>query len=80
MIVDTAEFKCVLTVLEMLSKSNSTYNEMFRKSKFSHTTLQKVLKELTKKELIHKTEENYEINGKGKEMLNRLYSIHDLLK
>lgn len=84
MIVDTAEAKCTLEVLFMLSKEKSKYNEMFRITKVSHTTLQSVLKELESKKFIKKNEigtvnTEYEITDRGRKLLIQLEDIRDLL-
>ncbi len=84
MIVDTAEFKATLQVLEILNKDKSRYNEMFRKTKVSHTTLQKVLKELEEKDCIKRIElgslsTEYEIKDKGKKLLSNLKNLVNLL-
>lgn len=84
MIVDTVEVKCAIKILSMLDKDKSRYNEMFRITKVSHTTLQKVLKELEEKRFINKNEissinTEYEINNKGKELLQQLIVISRLL-
>lgn len=85
MIVDTAEFKCTIEVLSFLSKTKiSKYNDMFRFTKVSHTTLQKVLSELEEKKFIKKNSlgrlnTTYEITDKGKNLLIQLENINGLL-
>lgn len=85
MIVDTAEAQCIIHVLAILSREKSRYNEMFRATKFSHTTLQSVLKELEEKKFIKKTElsgmnTEYEVSDKGKKLLDQLETLKMLLK
>ncbi len=85
MIVDTAEAQCTSQVLSILSKDKSRYNEMFRTTKVSHTTLQTVLTELESKRFIKKIEigstgTEYEITEKGKKLLQQLQQLVLLLK
>lgn len=84
MIIDTQEAICTNQVLSMLSKKQSKYNEMFRTTKVSHTTLQKVLRELSDKEFVVKHDighmnVNYEITDKGKKLLKSLNNLKQLL-
>ena len=54
----------------------------------SHTTIQKVLRDLVNKRFIIKNEDYrkkeiisfYEINGKGKKLLNKLEELKEILK
>lgn len=78
MIVDTAEAKCVMGVLSILEKGKARYNDMFRKTKFSHTTLQKVLKDLVDKKCIKHDLEDYEINEKGQKLLNLIKELENI--
>ena len=83
MILDTAEAKCIINVLKILNKGKSKYSTMFKETKASHTTLQTVLKELVEKRLIIKKDighmnVDYEINEKGKRLLELLVAIKKL--
>ena len=85
MIVDTAEAQCTIQVLTMLSKEKSRYNEMFRTTKVSHTTLQSVLRELEEKKFVKKNEleginTEYEIMEKGRKLHEILESLRSLFK
>jgi len=68
------EVECSVEVLKLLSSGKTTYSEMFRTTKVSHTTLQNVLsnranaKAITKKDIGHK-KVDYEITDKGKKLL-----------
>ncbi len=83
MILDTAEAKCILHVLKILSKGKSKYSMMFKETKASHTTLQSVLKELVEKKFIVKKDighmnVDYEFGEKGKILLDLLIEIEKL--
>ena len=83
MILDTAEAKCIIAILKMLSKGKSKYSIMFKETKASHTTLQSVLKELAEKKFIVKKNighmnVDYQISEKGKELLGLLIEIKKL--
>jgi DNA-binding HxlR family transcriptional regulator len=80
MLLDTKEAKCMLKTLSTLDKEKSRYNKLFRQTKVSHTTLQKVLKELSEKKIIQKHDighmnVEYEITDKGKKFLSHLREI-----
>ena len=84
MIFGNKEAYCILEVLKILSKEKSKYGVMFRKSKVSHITLQKVLKELQEKKFIKKYDMghkkvDYEITQKGVKLLNGLIEIKGLV-
>ncbi len=84
MIFDTAEMRCVLSVLETLNKGKSKYTSMFKETKVSHTTLQTVFKKLTGKDFIKKHDVghmkvDYEITEKGREFLKKLKDIRNFL-
>lgn len=84
MIVDTQESKCTLKVLSMLDIKKCKYNQMFRMTKMSHTTLQRVLNGLTNRKLIMKynlghMNVDYEITEKGRESLRLLKKLQDIL-
>ena len=74
MLFDSSKNKCIFQVLKILSKSSTTYSDLFRKTKVSHITLQKVLKELLKNKTISK-KENYSISDKGKKLILLLEEI-----
>ncbi len=80
MIFNFVEIKCTLQVLEILEKRKTRYSVLFKKTKVSHTTLQKVLKDLLKKKFILKKEEGYKINEKGKKFLRKLEELKEILK
>ncbi len=80
MLLSNTENRCVLEVLKILSKRQSKYSEMFKKTKVSHTTLQRVLKQLAQKKFIAKhnighQNVDYEINEKGKKLLDLLLQL-----
>jgi len=83
-ILGTKEAKCSIEVLKILKKGKSKYSIMFRKTKVSHTTLQRVLRELEKKKLVMKHDighmkVDYEITSKGKELLSLLVQVGNIL-
>ena len=85
MMFDTAEAKCVLAVLKELEKGKSKYSSLFKETKFSHTTLQLVLRDLVKKKFVKKTmvdklNTDYEISSKGKRLLEKLEELRELLR
>lgn len=58
---------------------------MFKQTKVSHTTLQKVLKELVEKKFIVKynrghKDVDYEITSKGERFLENLLQLQEILK
>jgi len=68
-----------------LDKGKSKYSIIYRETKFSHTTIQSVLKYLVKKEFIKKTTRNklstyYEITKKGKIFFEKLGELEILLR
>jgi len=84
MIFEFAEVKCILEVLKILNKGKSKYSIMFKKTKFSHTTLQSVLKSLTTKKFIKRYNKghqdvNYEITEKGKKLLNIILELSEMV-
>jgi len=52
---------------------------MFRETKVSHTTLQRVLKYLLENKFVHKTEKGYAIEDKGINLFNKLEELKTLL-
>lgn len=85
MLFNFAENKCILEVLKILNKGKSKYSVMFKETKASHTTLQRVLDELIKKKFIKKhnighQKVDYEISDKGREFLRQLIRLQELLK
>ncbi len=74
MLFDSSKNKCILSVLNLLNLSSLSYSELFRKTKFSHITLQNSLKLLIQKNLIFKDENNlYKILERGVKLL-KLFS------
>lgn len=71
---DSAKERCVIRVLRVLEKRNETYSNLFKKTKFSHITLQNSLKYLVKRNFIKKIE-FYEITKKGEELLEKLEDL-----
>ena len=85
MILDTAEAKCVINILKILNKGKSKYSIMFKETKASHTTLQSVLKELSKKGFVVKKDighmnVDYEINNSGGKLSKRLNELRKILE
>ena len=88
MIFDFAEIRCTLEVLIILEKEKSRYSVLFKKTQVSHTTLQKVLRDLIRKKFIDKNKDYetrgirsfYEINNKGKKLLRDLEELKETLK
>lgn len=85
MIFDFAEISCILEVLNILNKGKSKYSYMFKTTKVSHTTLQRVLKQLVEKKLLVKHNKghqdvDYEITEKGRKLLGLLLEMKNLLK
>ncbi len=83
MIVDTKEAVCLIKILSMLSNKKGKYNNMFRTTKVSHTTLQRVLKEAVAKKIIEKYDighmnVDYKITEKGKRLLALLLEVERL--
>ena len=81
---DFAEIRCILSVLKILERGNSKYSIIFKETKFSHTTLQIVLRSLIDKKFVRKTVRgklniDYEITEKGKILLDKLKEIKDLI-
>ncbi len=84
MILNSAEDRCVLEVLKILSKGQSKYSTMFKETKVSHTTLQRVLKYLEANKFINREDighmkVDYEITSKGKKLLQQLLQLKQLL-
>ena len=85
MIFDIKEVYCVLEVLRILGKKETRYSQMFKQTKVSHTTLQKVLRGLAGKGIIKKHDighmnVKYEITNKGRRFLACLNELESLLK
>jgi len=78
MIFNNVKNKCVLAVLKILDKKEARYNYLFKETKVSHTTLQKVLRGLEERKFISR-EEIYKITKKGKEFLKKLEELKDYL-
>lgn len=78
------ENQCVFGILTLLHKQKSTYTKMFKETKVSHTTLQRVLSGLQKQNLITKYDighkkVDYEITDKGDKVLLLLRELKKLL-
>lgn len=85
MIFEFAEIRCILHILVMLNKNKSKYTIMFKQTKVSHTTLQKVLKELVNNKFIKKHDighqkVDYEITENGKQLLEILIKLENILE
>lgn len=85
MLFDFAEVRCILEVLRILGMGESKYSIMFRATKVSHTTLQRVLSELSngkfiKKHNIGHQKVDYEITEKGRKLLVLLIQIQGILR
>lgn len=79
MIFKFKENECLYLVLEILEKRNSTYGKMFKETKVSHTTLQRVLTYLILGKFIEKLEEGYVIENKGVILLEKLKELKRIL-
>ncbi len=80
MLFSSKENQCLIEVLKILSKGNSKYGTMFKKTKVSHTTLQRVLKWLLERGFIIKYDVghmnvDYEISEKGRRLLDLLIQV-----
>jgi len=85
MIFDNKETYCILEVLKLLSEGKTKYSQMFKITKVSHTTLQRVLTGLLSKKFIKKHDighmkVDYEITDKGKGLLDCLSKLEEILK
>jgi len=85
MLLDGRENRCILEVLGILDKGKSKYGKMFKETKVSHTTLQRVLKYLVKKRFIKKSDighmkVDYEITTKGRKLLKLLADLKTTLE
>jgi len=85
MILDTKEASCIIQILVLLNKKKNKYNQMFKTTKVSHTTLQNSLKELINKKFIKKHDighmkVDYEITEKGKKLLEILLNLQEILR
>ena len=80
MLFNSKENQCLYVVLKMLKGKEQTYGAMFKKTKVSHTTLQKVLSYLSDKKFIYKSEKGYEIIDDGSDLLDLLMDLRDFLK
>ncbi len=78
MLLDSAENKCILMVLELLNQRPYRYSELFKKTKVSHTTLQKVLGDLINKNFIENIEGNYSQKDNGLKLLRLIKQIKEL--
>ena len=85
MLLDSRENSCILDILAILSKKKSKYSIMFKKTKVSHTTLQRALKELEAKKFIKKYNKghqnvDYEITERGKRLFSSLSELKEILR
>ncbi len=85
MIFDFARTRCALEVLRILDRRKTKYSVMFRETRVSHTTLQRVLAELAGKKFIRKHDighqnVDYGITEKGRRLLRALLNLQALLK
>jgi len=84
MIFEFAETRCISQVLGILHKGKSKYPMMFKETKASHTTLQRVLKKLAQKGFVERKVKDhrivdYTITDKGKKLLKNLEGLKKLL-
>lgn len=84
MILSSRESSCILEILQILDKGKSKYGRMFKETKVSHTTLQRVLKYLARKKFIKKHDighmkVDYEITNKGRKLLKLLNDLKTTL-
>ncbi len=85
MIFDTKEIFCIFQILLFLNKNKGKYNQMFRMTGVSHTTLQRALREPLDKRFIKKhnighMNVDYEITEKGKKLLEILFNLNEILR
>ena len=85
MIFGFAETRCILEVLRLLNSGERKYSTLFRKTKVSHTTLQRCLKELAEKRFIEKEDKghmdvDYNITEKGKKLLSSLEELKEIIE
>lgn len=85
MILSSKESQCTLMVLELLDKGDSKYKMFFKKTKVSHTTLQKVLKWLIEKGFVERRDKghmdvDYGITDKGENILSILINLKRQIK
>ena len=85
MIFQSKEEVCLIEVLRLLSKGGSKYSTMFKKTKVSHTTLQRVLRFLIEGKFIKKHDTghmkvDYEITSKGSKLLEKLGELKEILR
>ena len=79
------ENQCIFRILTILHNKKSTYTKMFRDTKVSHTTLQRVLMKLQEQNLISKYDighkkVDYEISDRGVKILLLLRELKKYLK
>jgi predicted transcriptional regulator len=70
MLFNSSRNKCIFNILKILYINNSTYSELFKKTGVSHFTLQVALKEMIRKEVLckqnnQKPKKEYYITKKG---------------
>jgi len=84
MIFQNKSVVTMMNILNILQKGKSKYSIMFKGTKASHTTLQLTLNYLIKKKFIKKYNKghmdvDYEITLKGKELLEKLEELKEML-
>jgi len=73
------ENECLHGVLKILNREDSNYGKMFKETRVSHTTLQKVLKYLIIKGFVLRKGGIYGISEQGKDIFNKLDILKKLL-
>lgn len=84
MLFKSAENRCLLNILKILEKGDAKYSQFFKETKFSHTTIQRVLKYLESKKFIERKEKGYKevdyvVTKKGRELLKQLEEFKRIL-
>ena len=84
MLFESKEMRCTVDILKILHANKSKYSYMFKKTKVSHTTLQRTLHELIEKKFITKHDighmkVDYVITEKGKRLLELLFKLKEIL-
>ena len=85
MIFNFREISCIYEILQILNKGKSKYSKMFKETKVSHTTLQRVLNELIEKKFVNRYDighkkVDYEITDKGRKLLMLLSELYGLVR
>lgn len=84
MIFKSKENECLFKILKILNKGKSKYSIMFKETKISHTTLQRVLNYLIKQKFVKKynlghMNVDYKISSNGKRLLKKLKELKEIL-